>query len=332
MDRPHRYERIGQSVTTIGGRSLGVATATLFAVLLLCAGFTVYAVIVGLRTADIQQRMATIVTIPVNASCGGSVAETRRALAYQKRIDNSHAQYSVGVPCHTNNGDEDLYAPVYFASFSKGLQHDSLGHVVPSSYLALKKAALGELPSYWDGVPLAPGATLKLTNPQSGNAFVNEGADSRAFYQKPAPTFASAQAAGEIVELYWMALSRDVSFADYTTHPTTIQAAASIALLSDYRGHQPVSTTTLFRGKAPGCEVGPYISQFLYMPCPFGANWIDQKMTPLTPGVNFMTNFTEYLRVQNGQTPAGIMTYLTTPRYIINGRDLAHWVHVDVLL
>jgi len=77
--------------------------------------------------------------------------------------------------------------------------------------------------------------------------------------------------------------------------------------------------------------VGPHVSQFMYLPCPFGANSIDQKMTPHAPGLNFMTNYTEYLRIQNGQTPAGVMVNLPTPRHIITGRDLSNWVHIDVL-
>jgi hypothetical protein len=44
-----------------------------------------------------------------------------------------------------------------------------------------------------------------------------------------------------------------------------------------------------------------------------------------------MTNWTTYLAQQRAQPVEGPMLYNSTRRYIINGRDLSHWVHVDVL-
>lgn len=74
-----------------------------------------------------------------------------------------------------------------------------------------------------------------------------------------------------------------------------------------------------------------FISQFLYQPCWFGANQIDQRLYPPTANVDFMTAWPEFLAIQNGQQPNASITYGPNPRYIINGRDLSHWVHVDVL-
>lgn len=289
----------------------------------------VIGVVVGTRTADIQNKVGTIVSIPVNDSCATLGVEQRRSLAYQKRLDNAFYQYSQPVACHDRNNDEVLYQATQFASFSKGLQHDALGHVNLVSYALLKKAATTGLASDWDAVPLASGAVRKLTNPQAGGAFVNEGHDPRSLYQQPAPAFASAEQAGEMVEMYWMALTRDVNFVDYATDVTIAQAAASMATLSDFRG--PVTTAALFRGVSPGCDVGPYISQFMYLPCVFGANTIDMRLYPPTSGVDFMTTVPTYLDQQNAQPIAAPLTYGPNARYIINGRDLSHWVHVDVL-
>jgi len=48
----------------------------------------------------------------------------------------------------------------------------------------------------------------------AGLAFDLEGPDSHACSIPPAPRFDSAEEAGEMVELYWIALARDVPFTD----------------------------------------------------------------------------------------------------------------------
>lgn len=44
-----------------------------------------------------------------------------------------------------------------------------------------------------------------------------------------------------------------------------------------------------------------------------------------------MTDWDEYLDIQNGLHPWRSLSHETQGRYIINGRDLSHWVHIDVL-
>jgi hypothetical protein len=50
----------------------------------------------------------------------------------------------------------------------------------------------------------------KLVNPQAALAFQMDGADSHHLGIRIPPAFASAEAAGEIPEDYWLALTRDV--------------------------------------------------------------------------------------------------------------------------
>ena len=61
-----------------------------------------------------------------------------------------------------------------------------------------------------------------------------------------------------------------------------------------------VTTATLFRGRTPGDLQGPFLSQFFYQDCNFGANKIEQKITTTVPGVNYMTDFATWLAVQRG--------------------------------
>lgn len=302
---------------------LSVGIAALAAV---SFGVVLYFVV---QTNNTASRLSPgVVSLTIGPSCQNeSRAETDRAHAYQVRLDAAFYHYSQPVPCHVNNGDIAL--PLHYASYSKGMPHDSLGHVDANAFALLQRALETGQPSDFDAIPRGVGAVRTFTNPQSGYAVALEGGAPHSFYQQPHPNFNSAEAAGEIIELYWGALMRDVKFADYGTDALATAAVAELSGLQDYRG-PPVSAATLFRGVSPGCSTGPYISQFLYQPIPFGANTIDQKLAPPTPGQDFMTTFSEYLRIQNGLAPAGTLTYLPTPRYMITARDLAHWVHVDV--
>lgn len=303
---------------------LSVGIAALAAV---SFGVVLYFVVQTYNTAS--RLSPGVVSLTIGPSCQNeSRSEIDRAQAYQVRLDAAFYHYSQPVPCHVNNGDISL--PLYYASFSKGMPHDSLGHVDANAFALLLKALTTGQPSDFDAIPRGVGAVRMFTNPQAAFATVMEGGAPHSFYQLPPPNFNSAEAAGEIIENYWMALMRDVKFADYGTDPLAAAAVAELSALQDFRG-PPVSAGTLFRGVSSGCLVGPYLSQFLYLPIPFGAMTIYQQLNPPTPGQDFMTTFSEYLRVQNGLAPAATMTYLGTERYMITGRDLAAFVHKDIL-
>lgn len=273
----------------------------------------------------------------VEGTCNTStvVSEARRVQAYNHRVTTAYAQYVRPIPCHPNNGDDTLYT-TRAASYSKGLPHDPVcGFVQPLAYGALLLAVSSGDPAAYDAIPMGwnPGPPgRRLDNPQAGNALGLEGGDSRSFSQPPAPKYASAEQAFEMAEDYWMALLRDVPFSSYGTDPTSIAAIADLNQFSHLIDHGiTLNASSLFRGWGPGNMVGPYISQFLYMPIPFGANSVDQRMYPATANLDFMTNFSEWLHIQNGNIPTRVATFGSTSMFLRNGRDLAAWVHVDVL-
>jgi hypothetical protein len=232
---------------------------------------------------------------------------------------------------HPNNQDENLY-PNKIGNYSKGLPHNDDGTVVLSAYNALLQAINSGRPADFDAIPL--GGTTGLTNPQSGLAFDLQGPDGHALVQPPAPAFASRAQAAEISENYWMALLRDVPYSQYAANPIANAAAADLTSYgADFNGSKTggaVTTATLFRGLTPGDRIGPYLSQFFYQDCNFGANKIEQKITTTVPGVNYMTDFATWLAVQRGiAQPSN--TFDPVPRYMRNGRDIGQWVHIDVL-
>jgi hypothetical protein len=49
------------------------------------------------------------------------------------------------------------------------------------------------------------------------------------------------------------------------------------------------------------------------------------------PGRDYVTNWTEFVRIQNGRTPSQTEQFAPGLRYILNVRDMSRWVHMDVL-
>lgn len=106
----------------------------------------------------------------------------------------------------------------------------------------------------------------------------------------------------------------------------------------------------LFRGVTRGDEVGPYISQFLLLgnrgvhpedkaqeitagAIAYGSIRIDQKVRVAKPELDYMTQWDEWLDVQNGADVRDRDCFDTNVRYrfITTPRDLATYVHYDAL-
>ncbi len=103
--------------------------------------------------------------------------------------------------------------------------------------------------------------------------------------------------------------------------------------MSDFRGPKAggaVTPATLFRGRAAGCLTGPYLSQFMWLDTPYGAEIVDRRMKTAFPGSDHLTSVSDWLAVQNGHVPASA-PFDPVRRYVRNGRDLGEWVHRDVL-
>ena len=227
------------------------------------------------------------------------------------------------------NGDNLCFSFNKIGNFSKGLPHNSLGEVDINSYnLFIKALDSGEVNDF-DSIPM--GSVVKLANPQASYVFDLIGADCHKMSLTVPPTFNSAWEAGEMAEIYWQALTRDVPFPEYDINPFTIAAASEISGLSDFRGPKvrgSVTTNTLFRGDTPGDLVGPSISQFLWMDIPFGARTITQQYRTTAAGSDHMTLYDEWLNIQNGGLPVAPI-FDPKSRYIRNGRDLSEYVHQD---
>ncbi len=233
---------------------------------------------------------------------------------------------------HPTNGDEKLY-PTRIGSYSKGLPHNNFGEVDPAAWQQFVQTLNSGSPAAFEELTL--GGTAPLVDPQSGLAFDLEGQDGHGLVEMPPPALASAEEAGEMVELYWAALLRDVPFGQYDSDSGVGAACDDLNKLSKFRGPKisgKVTPATLFRGFTPGDLIGPYFSQYLLQPLMFGAVPIDQLIKTFVPGHDYLTDFPSFLAAQNGANfPFAAPDFDSTHRYLHNGRDITAWVHVDIL-
>jgi membrane-associated phospholipid phosphatase len=253
----------------------------------------------------------------------------RCTLARESRLAAADALSRLSWPEHVNNGEEGDYP--FVANYSKGLPHDDAGEVEPAAYNTLLRAATTQRAEDFERIPARE---RKLVNPQAGLAFDLEGPDPQALLQPPAPRIDSARNSAEMVELYWMALLRDVPFIEFPASALAKRAAAELSTLSDYRAPRQdgkVTPAVLFRGDTRGDVRGPYLSQFLFRDIPYGTLLIPQLHDTVRRGQDFMTDFDSWLAVQRGVSVPSIQRDHRNRRYLRTPRDLANYVHFDAL-
>lgn len=221
----------------------------------------------------------------------------------------------------------------------------------------------------------------------AGLVFDLEGPDAQAVTMPPAPRLNSPELAAEIAEVYSQALLRDIHFSQLrdpnlghqiescNSCTTQLSVDDAIDILNDIeigdqkwfsasccdlndaeqtRQRPTVTRQNIFRGIAPGDDVGPYLSQFLLIGneslgggvfqnnagfISYGSIRIDQRVRQAEPCKDFMTTFKAWLDVQNGADLRGLETYVGATqsrefpayRVITTPRDLATYVHYDAL-
>ena len=225
----------------------------------------------------------------------------------------------------------------------------------------------------------------------AGLTYDLEGPDAQALTIPPAPTLNSDELTAEMAELYWMALTRDIPFtqfeggagSDSANNTKMANAVADLNSLpwfstqSNYGLHPyevarkrgyfvapgaAFSTRNIFRGNVKGDDVGPFISQFLYVGnrslgtpqtigasfgsnqglIQYGATTIDQRVRTAQAAKDYMTTWEQWLDVQNGANLRGLEMYEDADkdgninrekgyRFIYTPRDLCTYVHYDAL-
>jgi hypothetical protein len=245
----------------------------------------------------------------------------------------AHDAFKPAAP-QIDNGDEHHY-PDKCGTYTKGLQQSGIGLVDPAAYRSFKNALNSGDPADFDKIIL--GGPRTLNGPQASLAFSLDCLDGAQYHVKPAPRLASEEYAGELVEMYWASLLRDVAFTDYAMNPIAQLAAAELSGLpaTTYTGPRNaanmVTPDLLFRGAFIGEQLGPWLSQFIVNDTSFGAMPIKQQYTSNAPNMDFMLTPAFFQQVQNGIATTESLTSVTTPLYLHDGRGLSAFTHVDVL-
>ena len=268
--------------------------------------------------------------------------QTRKQQAQQVRNNAAVLAANRPHPNHRNNGEEFEYRrsdgkPSHIANFTKGLPHSDNGILRdPRDYQQFVKAIDSGDPRDFQSIRLGPGdfnpdgsyKDFDLTDPEqpkpihqwqsgassslevrawesqgAGNTFDLEGPDAQAVTMPPAPRLDSQELIAEMAEVYWMAILRDIPFANFATDSEVQKAQTSLAQFPWFDASKTnqlkssdlttealnrrrilvqnptenVPLNKLFTGVTKGDDVAPYISQFLLIgnkslgqDCPFG--------------------------------------------------------------
>lgn len=233
-----------------------------------------------------------------------------------------------------NNGDEkrfeDLGLPG-FASFTKALiHHSSDGLVDKESFDSLLKAIATGTQEKFNEVKLGK-KVRKLVNPLNAYSFQLIGNDSHTGQIEKAPRFDSVNTAIDMVERYWMALCRDISFDQYQNDPLIKAACKDLNDLGfEAEFGFKCTPSTIFRGPYKGCFEGPHVSQFLLQDFQFGNQPIRQLQRYPKEGLDYMTDLETWKAINNGDEYPIDKDQLVGLRRIITLRDGGQWVHIDL--
>ncbi|CAM9112449.1 unnamed protein product, partial [Laminaria digitata] len=235
---------------------------------------------------------------------------------------------------HVNNGDWSSAA-----TFHKTLPHDSLGQVDASAFDSLTECIYEGDFDKCEKVPSGEDGGF-LIQPLGGIAIDMAGPASSAVRIPSVPALNSEALAAHLAEVYWMSLTRDVPFSMYGEHEDTLAAADNLATMPGFAKMIGVAVgsdgradpqSQLFRASAVGVETGPMISQLLVKSFTLDSIAVTPKQTTFVIGVDYMTDYSNWLFIQNGGTPDSMEAEDSAKRYIRCGRDLARLVHSDTI-
>jgi hypothetical protein len=298
----------------------------------------------------------------------------------------------------SNNGDELIDTGLLFdgpgtkhvigiGNYHKTLPHNRFGEVDPDAYTSFRIVALtgGDYDTIARGptgappnpVPfqsgyvgsVAPLVGDKFNNPQAARSGGDLSDSPKQFMMPPAPKVRSLSTAAEMTELQWMAIHRDVKFAQFTpailapaiadlnvqfntavaaNEPGGLRLGIDLPLGDD--GKLDLRAQTIFRCGLLGEDLGPLVSQFFIHDVAYGAQFIQQRVRPYAAGRDFLVDHGSWLRAQNagfdewGHGYSGDNDFATDPsleehlgvnplppRRISTMRDLARFVNKDAL-
>lgn len=151
-----------------------------------------------------------------------------------------------------------------------------------------------------------PQAVRKLVSVNAGLSSYAGFGDPKTFKMSPNPAIESKESVFEMMEVYEQALLRDTTFADIQSE-TGADVTRALAMANAYgtantgpKGDDGVTRGEhLFRGLGKDECVGPYVSQYLYLPFNYGNIPVEQKFETELDATDSVT-MNGWLDIQNG--------------------------------
>ncbi|GIT92340.1 phosphoesterase [Jannaschia pagri] len=270
---------------------------------------------------------------------------------------SGHQEGECVAPLGGATNDVTLVRGPWAVVCSKGQDHDDYGLAIPGDGALRSTQATGTRRFRTTALDGASWAALKGSPP---NTTAREALPKQVLGLDvaPEPRLGSDQLAAEMAELYAMAILRDKPFEELRDGQhgaaTTVHALRKMSWFDEGaptpdRHMQPqtsegprgkrnrLSPQSLFRAAAPGCAVGPYVSQFLLIGnsgltggltpdmgfVTFGTQRMSQMIARHVSGVDYMRDWAEWLDVQDGADTASAQAFDGTRGFICTPRDLS---------
>lgn len=227
-----------------------------------------------------------------------------------------------------DNNINIINIPEFKGCFTKTLRHDQYNYPNQQDVINMVKG-IRKNKKYLERIKYPNKG--RLINPSVVFSLELMGPSKSTIYVHKPPKIHSKQLAADLIELYNMALIRDLPFSQYKNNELVKDAIKDLNNVCKFTGptqNGKVTVNTLFRGNAKGDLIGPYISQLLYLPYNAGALQIDQQYNVYPPYEDFMTTWETALDVHNGNVTES-MGPRNIKRYIITMRDLCTYVKLD---
>lgn len=248
----------------------------------------------------------------------------------------------------TNKEESKYFNYSFNGSFHKGLPHDQVTGSLLSNknYVKYVRSLLKNDQKNLADLPLSNNSQIKLSNPLGSLSSVVVGSPQLNISVKHFPILSSKTSACEMIELYCMALSRDVPFNNYDCDEKInkildyMNDRVVLSKLKKYSHFGLITTKSIFRGISDNQLSGPYLSQFLYLNVPIGATTIVQKYNVYpTKEFSLLNNINVEWGISSNQIISIQETNLNNlppipiehlqKRYIYSGRALTEIVHND---
>jgi len=214
------------------------------------------------------------------------------AIKFNACLRKNLAKQDTTRPIYWQNNNDINDIPDFRGVFTKGLQHDAEGNVIPASMQLLLDTINGNK----DAMQNLPIPTLGMG--EAYFPFVDPNAiyDSELFGRHAsswpiplAPKYLSDETAGEMVEAYCASLMRDIKFSDYGSSSIVSDCCGYLNALNVFKGPRVgglvTPATILQTTLRPNGDVlpGPRFSQFLYYDVPvqaIGGNGVQPSPGP----------------------------------------------------